>query len=842
MDTQIRPEEKTEKVRAERPAYRPNEIEPKWQQKWHEEGADHAPDDDPRPKFYNLMMFPYPSGDLHIGHWYNFVGGDVRGRMMRMKGYNVMQPIGFDAFGLPAENAAIKRGIQPRKWTLSNIETMRKQFRTMGNNWDWEREVVSCNPEYYKWTEWFFLKLHEKGLAYRAKAAVNWCPQDLTVLANEQVLADGTCERCGTLVIKRELEQWFFRITKYADRLLEHKGINWPEKTKLMQRNWIGRSEGARINFKATAPDGQEYDMPIFTTRPDTVYGITFFVIAPEHPLVEKLTTPEKKAEVEAYVNLAKGETEIERTNAEREKSGVFLGSYVTSPFTGEKVPVWISDYVLMGYGTGAIMAVPAHDQRDFEFARKFELPVILTYMPDDHEVDANTMTAALVHEGHVVNSGQFNGLPDSPETVKKFIDFIEQEGWGKAEVNYRLRDWLISRQRYWGTPIPMIYCQNGCGIQPVPEDQLPVILPAEVEFKPTGESPLNYIPEFVNTTCPKCGGPARRETDTMDTFMCSSWYFLRYCSATYDKGPFDPELVKKWMPVDQYIGGAEHTTMHLLYARFFTMALYDMGLINFEEPFTNLFHQGTILRDSRKMSKSKGNVVAPDVLVGQYGADTVRAFLMFLGPFDKGGNWNDSTEQQVGGVARFLSRAWGLVTDSIAADTAGMTADPKVEASVQRLQHKTIGRVNQDLEIWQFNTALSGLMEYNNGLLKIVAETPSIQASPVWREALETLLTLLSPLCPHITEELWQMLGHTTSIHSEAMPQYKPELAADPTVTVVVQINGKVRDRMEVPANVTEEEVRQAVLSSPKVEQALNGAAPKKFIYIEGKLVNIVL
>ncbi|MEI7556976.1 leucine--tRNA ligase [Candidatus Chlorohelix sp.] len=836
MDTQIKPEAN----RAEKPVYRPTDIESKWQKIWEEAGANHAPDDDSRPKFYNLVMFPYPSGDLHIGHWYNYTGVDVFGRLMRMKGYNVMQPLGFDAFGLPAENAAIKRGVQARKWTLSNIAKMRSQLKTMGGIWDWQREVITCNPDYYKWTEWFFLKLYEKGLAYRAKAPVNWCPSCQTVLANEQVLADGTCERCSTLVYKRDLEQWFFRITAYADRLLEYKDVSWPEKTMLMQRNWIGRSEGARVNFKATGWDSQEYDLPIFTTRPDTVYGITFFVLAPEHPLVEKLTTPDKQAEVNAYIEKARGETDIERQSTDREKSGVFIGSYVISPFTGEKVPIWISDYVLMGYGTGAIMAVPAHDQRDFEFARKFNLPIRLVYMPDDRDLSEDSMNEALVHEGHVVNSGAFNGLPDNQETVKQFIDHIEHEGLGNAEVNYRVRDWLISRQRYWGAPIPMVYCDID-GIQPVPEEQLPVLLPEEVEFKPTGESPLKYIPEFVNTTCPKCGGPARRETDTMDTFMCSSWYFLRYCSPLFDGGAFEPNLIKKWMPVDQYTGGAEHATMHLLYARFFTMALHDMGYLNFEEPFTRLFHQGTILRDSKKMSKSKGNVVAPDVLVNQYGADAVRAFLMFLGPFDKGGNWTDTTEMQIGGIYRFLSRVWALVTDTVAFDKGG-SVDSKIEAAVRRLQHKTIRRVLQDLESWQFNTALSGLMEYNNGLIKMAQDTPAVQASVAWREALDTMLVLLAPLSPHITEELWQITGHETSIHIETLPIYDAALAADDLVTLVVQINGKLRERIDIPADMGEEEVKQTVLSAPKIAAAVSGATPKKIIYVPGKLVNIVL
>jgi leucyl-tRNA synthetase len=824
--------------------YNPNEIEPKWQKIWEESGANHAPDNDPRPKFYNLVMFPYPSGDLHIGHWYNFTGVDVYGRLMRMKGFNVMQPLGFDAFGLPAENAAIKRGVQAHKWTLSNIENMRRQLKTMGGIWDWKREVATCLPNYYKWTEWFFLKLYEKGLAYRAKAPVNWCPQDQTVLANEQVLADGTCERCGTLVIKRELEQWFFKITAYADRLLNYDKIEWPEKTVLMQKNWIGRSEGAKVKFTATAPDGEEIEIPVFTTRPDTIFGVTFFLLAPEHPLVEKLTSTAQKAHVEAYVRDARNKSEIDRQSEGKDKTGVWLGSYVTNPLSGEKVPVWTTDYVLMGYGTGAVMGVPAHDQRDFEFARKFNLAVIPVYQPEGKTLNPDEMTEALINEGHVINSGQFNGLPDGKETIQKFIDYMVEKDIGEAQVTYRLRDWLISRQRYWGSPIPMVYCDNDCGIQPVPENELPVILPENVEFKPTGESPLKYIPEFLNTTCPKCGGSAKRETDTMDTFMCSSWYFLRYCSPDFEQGPFDPAAVKKWMPVDQYTGGPEHATLHLLYARFFTMALYDMGMLDFEEPFTRLFHQGMILSEGRKMSKSRGKTIAPDSLVEKFGADTVRAFLMFLGPFDKGGDWNDATEMQIGGIERFLNRVWATTTKTIEAQQANSSGeiDDKIRADVQRLQHKTIKRVLEDVEHFQFNTALSGLMEYNNALMKIADAAPPVQTSPVWQEAVETMLVLLAPLCPHITEELWHNLGHSDSVHTQNLPVFVPELAVDQVATIVVQVNGKVRDKMDVPVGISQDEVKALVMSSPKTASFIDGKEPKKIIYVEGKLINIVV
>jgi leucyl-tRNA synthetase len=850
MDTQVKPEEQ-EKEKAEQSGgrrrgngYNPQEIEKKWQEVWEQMGANHAADDDPRPKFYNLVMFPYPSGDLHIGHWYNFTGVDVYGRYMRMNGFNVMQPFGFDAFGLPAENAAIKRGVQPRKWTLSNIENMRRQLKTMGGIWDWQREVASCLPDYYKWTEWFFLKLYEAGLAYRAKAPVNWCPNDKTVLANEQVLANGTCERCGALVEKRDLEQWFFKITAYADRLLEFKDMEWPERTMLMQKNWIGRSEGARVNFTAEGPDGTVHTIPVFTTRPDTIYGVTFFLLAPEHPLVEQLTTRDKRPEVEAYVTKARNESEIERQSTEKDKTGVFIGSYATNPVSGEKIPIYITDYVLMGYGTGAVMGVPAHDQRDFEFARAFNLPIRLVYMPDDRELKSEDMTEALIHEGHVVNSGPFNGLPDSQDTIQQFIKYIAEKGVGEAQVNYRLRDWLISRQRFWGAPIPMVYCPTD-GIVPVPEDQLPVILPDEVEFRPTGESPLNYIPEFVNTTCPKCGGPARRETDTMDTFMCSSWYFLRYADPHNEEAPFSKEKVKMWLPVDQYTGGPEHATMHLLYARFFVKALYDMGLVDFEEPFKRLFHQGMILSEGRKMSKSKGKTIAPDRLVNEHGADAVRAFLMFLGPFEKGADWNDKTEQLLVGIARFLNRVWGLVNDYGAgkfSENSDRIVNPADEANIRRTMHKRIRRVVEDYKNFQFNTVLSGLMEFSNALFKTVEEAPTVQEGAAWDEAIDTLLILLAPLCPHITEELWHVRGNTDSIHDQNVPTYDPALAADEVVTVVVQINGKVRDRQEVPAGMGEDEVKATILSSPKIAAAVGDTKPKKIIYVPGKLMNIVM
>jgi leucyl-tRNA synthetase len=842
MTTEIEPTNPAStSERADPNRYNPGAIEQKWQTVWAEKGQNHADDADPRPRFYNLVMFPYPSGDLHIGHWYNFTGVDVFGRYQRMNGYNVMQPLGFDAFGLPAENAAIKRGVQARKWTLSNIDKMRRQFKSMGGIWDWDREVVTCLPDYYKWTEWLFLKLYKAGLAYRAKAPVNWCPNDQTVLANEQVLADGTCERCGALVEKRDLEQWFFKITAYADRLLDYKDIEWPEKTMTMQKNWIGRSEGARVNFNIIAPDGEEIPVPVFTTRPDTLYGVTFFLLAPEHPLVAKLTTPDHLAAMTAYQAQARTETEIERQSTVKTKTGVFTGSYATNPINGEQIPIWVTDYVLMGYGTGAVMGVPAHDQRDFEFARAMGLPIKLVYQPEGREITEDEMTEALVHEGSVVNSGPFNGLPDSNETIQKFIRFLEEKGVGKAEVTYRLRDWLISRQRYWGSPIPIVYCDKD-GLVPVPEDQLPVILPTEVNFRPDGVSPLQYLPEFVNTTCPECGGPARRETDTLDTFMCSSWYFLRYCDPHNAEAAFDKAKVNHWMPVNQYTGGPEHATMHLLYARFFTKALHDMGLLDFEEPFRRLFHQGMIRSEGKKMSKSRGKTVAPDALVEQFGADAVRSFLMFLGPFDQGAEWNDKTEQLLTGVSRFLNRVWNLVRAGIGAEPTRVAITPEVEKQVRRATHKTIKRVEDDLGHWAFNTALSGLMEYSNTLSDVAAREPGIYANPAWQEAVDTLLLLLAPLAPHIAEELWQQTGHSGSIHDQRMPAFDPALAVDEVATIIVQINGKVRDKLEVAAGLNEDEVRAVALASPKVAAAVGEGHPKKVIYVPGKLVNIVL
>jgi leucyl-tRNA synthetase len=754
-----------------------------------------------------------------------------------MQGYNVMQPIGFDAFGLPAENAAIKRGIQARTWTLSNIERMRDQLRAMGAQWDWQREVITCMPDYYKWTQWLFLQFYKQGLAYRTKAPANWCPHCNTTLANEQVLADGTCERCGTVVIRKEIDQWLLKISSYAERLLDFSGvISWPEKTITMQRNWIGRSEGAEIRFTAEI-DGKQAEIPVFTTRPDTIYGVTFFVLAPEHPWVEKITTPEQQAAVTAYVEQARRMTEIERMSTEQEKTGVFTGGYVTNPVSGEKIPVWIADYVLMSYGAGAIMGVPAHDQRDFEFARKFGIAIReVVRAEEEAATDPATWTEAKEALGSLVNSGPFDGIAGS-ESKAAVIKYIAEKNIGKATVNYRLRDWLISRQRYWGCPIPIVYCPEH-GTVPVPEEQLPVKLPEHVEFKSTGQSPLSYEPEFVNTTCPICGGPARREADTMDTFIDSSWYYLRYADPHNETKAWSAEQMEKWEPVDMYIGGVEHAILHLLYSRFFVKALHDMGYLKFDEPFLRLFHQGMVLgSDGQKMSKSRGNVEAPDTYVLKYGTDKVRCYMMFIGTFDAGGSFKaDNLE----GIWRFLNRVWSLVGET----WTGRKVD-KVETgeskAVERLRHKAIKRVTEDINSFHFNTALAGLMEFNNALIKL--QRDEVAHSATYQRALETLLQLLAPFAPHITEELWQQTGHnTTSIHQTNWPIYEEALTRDEDFTLVVQINGKVRERIEVPATINEESVRELALNNPRVQSFIGDAAVQKIIYIPGRLVNIVI
>jgi leucyl-tRNA synthetase len=809
--------------------YNPQEIEKKWQKRWADDGIYEVREESDRPKFYALTMLPYTSGDLHIGHWYAMAPSDVHARFKRMQGYNVLHPMGFDAFGLPAENAAISHGIHPYTWTMKNVENMRRQLRSIGAIYDWKREAITCLPEYYRWTQWFFLKLYHAGLAYRGKAPVNWCPRCQTVLANEQVVGEGLCERCGTPVTQRDMEQWFFRITKYAEELLDYSHIDWPERIKIMQKNWVGKSDGAEISFGLEHGGVEQKEIRVFTTRPDTIFGVTFFLLAPEHPLVPLLTTPEHKAEVEEYVAWCRRQTEYERIALGREKTGVFLGSYVINKLNEERVPIWVTDYALLSYGTGAVMGVPAHDERDLEFARKFSLPVRPVIAPPGWS-DGETPLPYL-EQGVMINSGEFTGL-SSGEGSKAICDLLSEKGWGKSTVSYRLRDWLISRQRYWGAPIPIVYCDK-CGIVPVPEENLPVLLPPDAEFKPTGESPLKYCPSFVNTTCPRCSGPARRETDTMDTFMCSNWYFLRYTSPEASDVPFDAEKVKYWLPVDLYTGGAEHAVMHLLYARFFTKALRDMGLVDFGEPFTRLFNQGTMIYRGGKMSKSRGNVIAPDEYVAELGADVVRGYLMFIGPWEFGGEWSDSG---IVGISRWLNRVWSLVTTSY----VSLKVESKAESELRHVIHKTIKKVTEDLEKFRFNTMIASLMELTNWLSK-VREVRNVSLS-LWQEAISYFLLLLAPTAPHFAEELWVRSGHSYSIHNQSWPKFDKELAKEAEITLPIQVNGKLRDKLVVPASITEAEAKELVLNRQRVKGYINGKKIDRIIYIPGRVMNIVV
>jgi len=816
--------------------YNPQEIEKKWQQRWAEDRLYEVSEDDSRPKYYALTMFPYTSGDLHIGHWYAMAPSDVHARFKRMQGYNVLHPMGFDAFGLPAENAAISRGIHPFTWTMQNIENMRRQLKSIGAIYDWSREVVTCLPEYYKWTQWFFLKLYQNGLAYRGKAPVNWCPRCQTVLANEQVV-EGFCERCGAPVSRRDLEQWFFRITKYADKLMQHDGIDWPERIKLMQRNWVGKSQGTEISFTLNHHGVDDKEIRVFTTRPDTLFGVTFMVLAPEHPLVANLASPEKRAEVEDYVAQSQRQTDIERLATEKEKDGVFIGAYVVNRLNREKVPIWIADYVLMSYGTGAVMGVPAHDERDFAFAKKYNLPVRLVIAPPGWH--GEELDEAYTEPGVMVNSGNFGGL-SSQQGIEAISGFLEEKGWGRRMVTYRLRDWLISRQRYWGAPIPMIYCPK-CGIVPVPEEDLPVLLPEDAEFRPTGESPLKYNEGFVNTTCPRCSAPAKRETDTMDTFMCSSWYLLRYASPNCNTAPFDADKLRYWLPVDLYTGGAEHAVMHLLYARFFIKALQDMGLVDFDEPFTRLFNQGVIIVERQKMSKSRGNVITPDEYVSELGADAVRAYLMFVAPWEKGGEWDDSG---ISGVSRWLNRVWNLVLEIYEGYNLGQSVHPDItqglEQALERDTHQTIRKVTNDLEKMRFNTMIAALMGFTTRL-NGAREGRSVSKNAL-RQSIDTLLLLLAPTTPHLSEELWQRTGHDYSIHNQNWPEWDEALARDEEITLVVQVNGKLRDRIMVPASITEAEAKQIVLERQRVKAYLEGKKITDIIYVPGRLVNLVV
>jgi leucyl-tRNA synthetase len=827
-------------------SYNPKAIEKKWQEKWSVDQLYRSVIDHGKPKFYALTMLPYPSGDLHIGHWYAMTPSDARARFKRMNGYNVLFPMGFDAFGLPAENAAIKSGIHPMVRTRDNIVRMRGQLRSMGAMFDWEREAVSCEPEYYKWTEWFFIQLYKMGLAYRKLSPVDFCPNCNTTLAREQVWGDDRhCERCGTPVIKKDLSQWFFKATKYADELLSFDGLDWPQTVKTLQTNWIDRSEGASVIFKTEQGD----DVEIFTTRPDTLWGATFMVFSPEHPLVDKITTPENKAAVEEYKVQAARQSDIQRGAVDKEKTGVFTGGYAINPVNGERVPIWIADYVLMSYGTGAIMAVPAHDERDFAFARKYGLKIIPVIQPEGQpDLDGDAMPEAYVGAGVMVNSAQFNGTKVNELKGRKnpgiavVIDYLQEKGIGKESVNYRYRDWLISRQRYWGAPIPMIYCEEH-GWNPVPDDQLPVTLPEDVEWKPTGESPLKLHPTWKNTTCPVCGGPATRETDTMDTFMCSSWYHLRYLSPKYDQGPFDPKEYDYWMPVDIYTGGIEHATMHLLYTRFFHKALRDAGITKGNEPMLQLRNQGMVLgEDNEKMSKSRGNVVAPDVLVEKYGADTVRTYLMFFARWEMGAPWDS---KGIEGSARWVRRTWALFTDSVMDGGSDAEADKRmatdeVKRDLRRKVHQTLRKVTRDFENFEFNTIISSMMELLNDLYK--ARETGVVGSAEWQEAQEIYLKMLAPVAPHIAEELWSQLGKPYSIHTQPWPKVDETAVKEDSIELPVQVNGKVRDRVKVPAEATEDEIKSAALASEQVQKFLEGKEPKKVIVANRRLVSVVV
>jgi len=810
-------------------------VESKWRDRWAQDQLYRAPDpaewDPNKPKWYALTMFPYPSGDIHVGHWYAMVPADAAARYRRMTGHTVLFPMGFDAFGLPAERAAIRRDIHPYTWTMGNIERMRGQIQTMGTMFDWSREVITCQPDYYKWNQWFFVRLFKHGLAYRAKAPVWWDPEAQTVLANEQVI-DGKSEYTGAEVYRRDLEQWFFRITDYAEELLDFSKLDWPERTKTLQRNWIGRSTGAAVTFHTEGGDPLE----VFTTRPDTLWGATFMVLAPEHPLVDKITTPEQRGAVEQYKEATSRETEIDRQNTEKEKTGAWTGAYAINPVNGARVPIWIADYVLVTYGTGAIMAVPAHDERDLQFARKYGLDVIVVVQPGGGTFDAATMTEAYPGDGRMVNSGPLNGIATG-ESKAAAISWLETKGIGRARVTYRLRDWLISRQRYWGTPIPMIYTQDG-QIVPVPESDLPVLLPPDAAFRATGESPLRTHPGFANTVSPIDGTPARRETDTMDVFMDSAWYMYRYVSPHFDEGteagPIDPKH-KAWLPVDLYTGGIEHATMHLLYARFFAKAARDMGIIDFDEPFTRLFHQGIILGpDGNRMSKSRGNVINPDDYVLKDGTDIYRLALMFRSPWEMGGPWQESN---VDGARRFVGRAWGAV-EAVPDTSAGEAAAEDVRA-LRRVTHQTIRKATHDMETFGFNTMVSALMEFVNALIK-ARETDVVQTA-AYREATEMLALMLAPIAPHLAEEMWARLGQPYSVHQQSWPQWDPDLARDEEVTIPVQVNGKVRDRLTAAPDATEETLRAAALASPRVQELLSGREPKKVIVVPGRLVNIV-
>ena len=841
--------------------YDPREIEPRWQAHWESLGL-HTTDltDASRPRYYLLTMWPYPSGDLHIGHWYIMTPTDALARYKRAKGLNVFYPVGFDAFGLPAENAAIKRKIHPRDWTVANMENMRRQLRSMGASFDWSREVVTCDPAYFGWNQWIFLKFYEKGVAYRKQAPVDWCPSCQVTLAREQVEGvDRICWRCSTQVTKRDLTQWFFKITDYADELLSFEGINWPEPIRTMQTNWIGRSEGAEVDFtvaKSAHHVGGE-TLRVFTTRPDTLHGATFMVLAPEHPLVATITTPEQRLAVDEYIEATKRKSEIDRLSTTKEKSGVPTGATAINPANGEEIPIWIADYVLAGYGTGAIMAVPAHDERDYEFALQFKLPIRTVVAPAELAATPEAVQLPYADKGDgaavAVNSGEWSGAA-WPASFEQAVASVQKSGAGKRTVTYRLRDWLISRQRYWGTPIPIIHCEK-CGPVGVPVEQLPVTLPEDVDFKQTGESPLKSATAWLNVPCPTCGGPGQRETDTMDTFVDSSWYWYRYLSPSFEGGPVDKSLVDAWCPVDQYTGGAEHAVMHLLYSRFFTKALRDLGLIGESEPFTRLFNQGQILgSDGERMSKSRGNVEDPDELVAKHGADAVRLFLMFMGPWDQGGPWSGSG---ISGIVRFLGRVWTLALDPHGKEPGDPNAgtlpngedQAAAELSIRRAAHKAIAGVEADIEAFRFNTAVAKLMEFANTLFPYRGSP--VAGGVAWNEAIDYLLCALAPMAPHLAEEAHSRLQaahgvHVSdstwrSVHQRSWPTVDPTLLTASSRELPIQVNGKLRDKLTISATATEAEIEALALASDKVKHALEGRPVEKVIHAGGRLVNIV-
>jgi leucyl-tRNA synthetase len=802
-------------------------IEPKWQELWEVEGVFRVTEDETRPKFYNVQMYPYPSGELHMGHLRNYTYVDLLTRYHRMRGKNVLSPMGWDSFGLPAENAAIQTGVHPREFTERQIVTMKAQLRRLGAVYDWSREIASHTPEFYKWDQWLFLQLFEQGLAYKKRALVNWCPKDQTVLANEQVV-DGACERCGTVVIRRDLEQWFFKITDYAERLLNDLATlnEWPERVRVMQKNWIGRSEGCQFRLQIADTD---LSFEVFTTRPDTVFGMTFAVLAPEHLLVDQLITGSAtESEARAYIEQAARQSEIERLS-EGDKSGVSTGRFAINPVNGRLVPIYIADYVLTGYGTGAIMAVPGQDDRDWEFAEKYDLEIIRTVEPPpDWEGKAYT------GDGPAINSDFLDGL-DMVAAKERIVAWFEEQGIGRGTIQYRLRDWLISRQRYWGSPIPIIICPED-GLVPVPEDQLPVVHPDVEDYAPQGRSPLASVPEFVNVQCPKCGGPAERETDTMDTFVDSSWYYLRYCDPHNVSRIFDPAAVRYWMPVDQYVGGVEHAVLHLLYARFITKVLHDMGLVDVEEPFARLFTQGMLVKDGAKMSKSKGNVVSPDPYYARYGADAIRLFELFIGPPTDDAIWNDNG---VEGTFRFLDRVWRMGTGEI-----GRVVDRNEnpgDREVLAIAHRTVKKVTEDIDRFRFNTAVAALMGLANSLIDYLNSDEGGRRA-TFDEAFRLMILMLAPMAPHMTHELWERLGRGAMLAVETWPEWDPELVRLETVTMIIQVNGKVRDRIEVAADIDAVEAEKVALESAKIKAHVDGKKIEKVVVRPPNLVNVVV